>query len=438
MKIKPAARIRGHLRVPGDKSISHRAAIIAALAEGSSRLGNYSSSHDCASTLSCLHGLGVGIHQEGSEVHVAGRGMTGLSASAEPLDCGNSGSTMRMLAGVLAAQPFESVVSGDASLLSRPMKRVIEPLRLMGARVLAHDNRPPLTITGSTTLKAIRYDLPVASAQVKSCVLLAALRASGCTEVVESLGPTRDHTERMLRWFGVPLETRVAAAGAMTIAINGPVSFSARDVNIPGDISSAAFLVAAAALLPDSRLRIDNVGLNPTRSQILEVLSSLGFSIKVINQREECNEPLGDLVIGGKRVKNAAASGRRRRLHGPAIPQLIDELPLLAVLGSQLPEGLEIRDAAELRLKETDRIAATVSNLRAMGATIEEFADGLAVTGHTALKGALVDSFGDHRIAMAFTIAALLAEGDSELSGSEAVGISFPEFFVSLESVIER
>ena len=324
------------------------------------------------------------------------------------------------------------MLTGDTSLRSRPMKRIVEPLDLMGARVSSEDERPPLRIEGSGSLRPIRYELPVASAQVKSCILLAALNADGRTEVVERLGPTRDHTERMLRWFGVPLETETD-----TIAINGPARYAARDVNIPGDISSAAFLIGAAALLPGSELRIQNVGLNPTRSQILSLLTSLGFDIEIVDPREDCNELLGDLVVSGKARICGTGSNRPYSINGPLIAQLIDELPLLAVLGTQLPGGFEIRDAAELRLKETDRIAATAANLRAMGAEVEEYEDGLAVAGPTSLHGAELNSFGDHRIAMAFAVGALLADSDSELSGADCVAVSFPEFFELLNSVVE-
>jgi 3-phosphoshikimate 1-carboxyvinyltransferase len=439
MKIRPAVRIRGQLRVPGDKSISHRAAMIAALADGSSRLANFSTSQDCASTLSCLRSLGVSIDQKGNDVRVDGRGARGLSAPAEPLDCGNSGSTMRMLAGILAGQGFASVLTGDASLLSRPMKRIVEPLELMGARVSSQAGRPPLRIEGLHPLRPIRYELPVASAQVKSCILLAALNANGRSEVIERLGPTRDHTERMLRWFGVPLETHAGADGARaaTTAINVPARLSARDVNIPGDMSSAAFLVGAAALLPGSQLEIQSVGLNPTRAQFLSTLDSLGFDVEIAGLREDCNEPVGDLNVTGKTGLRAEQKVSHR-VAGPLIPQLIDELPLLAVLGSQVAGGIEIRDAAELRAKETDRIAATVTNLRAMGAEVEEFDDGLAVAGPTALRGARVDSYNDHRIAMAFAVAGLVADGESEISGTDCVAVSFPEFFDLLETVVER
>jgi 3-phosphoshikimate 1-carboxyvinyltransferase len=367
-------------------------------------------------------------------VRVVGRGPEAFSTPREPLDCGNSGSTMRMLAGVLAGRDFESTLTGDASLQARPMKRIVEPLELMGAQVGTADGRPPLRILGSQQLKPIRYELPVASAQVKSCVLLAALNARGRSEVIETRGATRDHTEQMLRWFGVPLAIDDAAR---MIAIDGPVSFSARDVHIPGDMSSAAFLIAAAVLLPGSDLEIQGVGLNPTRAQYLAALTSFGFDLQVADRRESCNEPVGDLVVRGT-SQAPGKSAERNRLDGPLIAQLIDELPMLAVLGTQLRGGLEIRDAGELRAKETDRIAATVTNLRAMGAVVEEFEDGLTVAGPTALQGARLDSFADHRIAMAFAVAALIANGESEIADAECVAVSFPEFFPLLETVTER
>jgi 3-phosphoshikimate 1-carboxyvinyltransferase len=432
MRIRPARRLHGRLRVPGDKSISHRAAIIAAMANGSSTLNSYSSSVDCASTLECLRSLGVDIEQKRNEVQVTGRGTGGFIEPRVPLDCGNSGSTMRMLAGALAGQPFRAVLTGDNSLCSRPMKRIVEPLELMGARIHTEAGSPPLTIQGARPLKPLRYALPVASAQVKSCILLAGLNADGRIEVVESHGPTRDHTERLLSWFGVPIKTQ----SANTIVLNGPVHYQASEVDIPGDISSAAYLIVAAALLPGSELKIEAVGLNHTRAHILSLLRSFGFEIEETNVFESCNEPRGDLIISGS-GKEAPGTGGPARLDGSVIAGLIDELPLVAVLATQLPKGLEIRDAGELRLKETDRIAATVANLRAMGAEVEEFEDGLAIGGATSLRGAQLNAFGDHRIAMAFTLAALLAEGESQLEGAECVGISFPEFFELLGSVTE-
>ena len=441
MRIRPATRLRGRVRLPGDKSISHRAAMIAALAAGTSVLTNFSTSADCASTLSCLQSLGVAIELAGSEVEVQGVGTRGLIAPAGPLDCGNSGSTMRLLAGILAGQNFVATLTGDESLRTRPMKRIIEPLGLMGARVTAADGRPPICINGSNLLKSINYELPVASAQVKSCVLFAGLFARGRTNVTEKSGVTRDHTERILKWFGVPVETRTTIADGSTIrrvAINGPVEFSGRDVRIPGDISSAASLIAAAALLPGSELEIEGVGLNPTRTQFLSTLLATGLKVEVSDVSDDCNEPVGRVRARGVGTDSSAATGPPHSLRGELIPQLIDELPLLAVVGSQIAGGLEIRDAAELRVKETDRIATTIKNLRAMGATVAEYDDGLAVAGAVRLRGASIDSCGDHRIAMAFTIAALLAEGESEIKGAECVAVSFPEFFPLLDSMVER
>jgi len=438
MRIRPARRIKGRTCIPGDKSLSHRAAIIAALAKGTSHISGFSTSRDCASTLLCLRELGVSIEQNGSSLRVEGVGEIGFHAPNERLDCGNSGSTMRMLAGVLAGQNFSSTLIGDDSLRSRPMERIIEPLELMGAHIESQDGKLPLRIKGKRPLTAISYQLPVASAQVKSCVLLAGIEADGRTEVIETLGTTRDHTERMLTWFGVPVERVVTADESVAIRIHGPVSFAAREVNIPGDISSAAFLIAGAALLPGSELEIEGVGLNPTRTQFLSALRSVGLDVRISEIHEKCNEPVGNICVSGGSFSELDERVKSNSVRGGLIPQLIDELPLLAVVGTQISGGIEIRDAAELRFKETDRIAATVKNLRMMGVGVEEFEDGLLVAGPASLRGAELDSFGDHRIAMAFTIAALLADGESEIAGAEYVGISFPEFFKLLESVVER
>jgi 3-phosphoshikimate 1-carboxyvinyltransferase len=451
MKIQPARRIRGRVALPGDKSISHRAAIMAALADGGrSLLRNYATSEDCARTLSCLGQLGATIEREGSSVYVTGVGTGGLKAASAPLDCGNSGSTIRMLAGVLAGQRFDSVLTGDDSLRARPMRRVIEPLTRMGARISSTEGCAPLHIEGrGGLLLPVTYEMPVASAQVKSCILLAGLSASGLTRVIERGGPTRDHTERMLGWFGVPVETSRQGDGSrciITFAVEGPAQLSARGGTIPGDISSAVFLIAAAALLPGSELWIQGVGLNPTRSQVLSTLKGLGAALTVndASGSEEVsgadfNEPFGDIYIRGGDGLAPLEAGRSNVLSGALIAQLIDELPMLAVLGTQVAGGLSIRDASELRVKETDRISATVENLRAMGAQVEEYADGLAVAGQTRLRGARLDAKGDHRIAMASAVAALIAEGESEIKGAEeCVGVSFPEFFRVLESVVER
>ncbi len=437
MKISPARRIKGKVRLPGDKSISHRAVLVAALANGESHVQNFSTSQDCASTLACLRELGVSIERKGNDVCVAVNGS--LRAPAKSLDCGNSGSTMRMLAGILAGQDFAATLTGDNSLQSRPMKRIIEPLEMMGARVVSQQGRPPLRIEGHRPLEPITYELPVASAQVKTCLLLAGLFANGRTEIRETLGITRDHTERMLQWFGAPIEiVQTREKRSSTCAVVGPVGLAAHGVRVPGDFSSATFFIAAAALLPGSELEIEAVGLNPTRTQFLATLRSLGAKIEITATREDCNEPVGTVRIQGTDSPGEMQDGSAITIEGQVAARLIDELPLLAVVGTQTPGGLVIRDARELRLKETDRIAATVKNLRAMGAQVEEYEDGLAIARRARLQGARLDSYGDHRIAMAFSVAALLAEGDSEIFGSECVAISFPEFFDCLESVVER
>ena len=422
--------------MPGDKSISHRAAMIAALARGTSRIENFSTSEDCAATIACLKALGVSIEQTGHEVLVQSNGV--LVAASAPLDCGNSGTTMRLLAGILASRDFESILTGDESLRARPMQRIIEPLTMMGGSVASVDGHAPLAISGGP-LNPIAYELLVASAQVKSSIMLAGLNANGKTRVLEDQ-PTRDHTERMLRWFGVPVETgNGEREGERFASVSGPASFDGRDVNIPGDISSAAYFVAAAAMLDGSSLEIANVGLNPTRTMFLEQMRAFGLTIETDDLREECNEPRGTIGISGARDSSRqSATHNSLTLHSALIPQLIDELPLLAVVGSQITGGIEIRDAAELRVKESDRIAMTVAGLRAMRAEVEEFEDGLRVSGSTQLRGARIESHGDHRIAMTFAIAGLLAEGPTEIKGAGCVSVSFPEFFDLLESVSER
>lgn len=429
MRLNPARRIDGRLRLPGDKSISHRAALIAALASGRSEISNFSTARDCASTVACLQELGVSIEQHG-EKFVFG-GDRKLAAPRRPLDCGNSGSTLRILAGVLAGHDFTSELIGDESLSSRPMRRIIEPLELMGAKIEAADGKAPLKVHGSSALKPITYKLPVASAQVKSAILFAGLNASGRTTVIETT-PSRDHTERLFNGFGVPVTTN----GDLSITLDGPAHFTGGAITIPGDVSSAAYFVAAAMLLSGSELTIEGVGLNPTRAEFLSVLTSWGAEVSTTDLQTERNEPFGTINVRGG--INKLASETERTLSRALIPSLIDELPLLAVVGSQISGGIRIRDAAELRLKESDRLAATAVNLRAMGAEVEEFEDGLSVSGPTRLHGALIDSRGDHRIAMAFAVATLIAKGETQIDGSECVGISFPEFFPLLESLAKR
>ncbi len=431
MHIRPARYLKGSILLPGDKSISHRSAIIASMAEGETRIDNFATSVDCAATLECLRRLGVEIRREGTTVWVNGVGRSGFTAPDKPLDCGNSGTTMRLLAGVLAGQSFDSVLTGDDSLRQRPMKRVIEPLGLMGSGLESYGGKAPLTIHGLNPLRGIEYDLPVASAQIKSCVLLAGLNSDGDTAVIEAI-PTRDHTERMLRWFGV--DVRETESGeSKRISVTGDAALKSADVIVPSDISSAAFFMVAALCLKGSELSMRHVGLNPTRAGLLETLQDLGAGIQTTNEREVNNEPVGDILVTGE-----LASATDPILRGSVIANLIDELPILAILGTQLESGIEVRDAAELRVKETDRITAIVENLRRMKADVEEFDDGFRVS-KSRLEGARVDSFGDHRIAMAFAIAGLLAsEGDTEIDGAECADVSFPHFFETLKDVVVR
>lgn len=429
VRLAPARSINGKLRLPGDKSISHRVALIAALASGSSEISNFSTARDCASTLGCLRDLGISIEQKGDKLVFAGGQK--LTTPSKPLDCGNSGSTLRILTGVLAGHDLNAELVGDESLSSRPMRRIIEPLELMGAKIEATDGKAPLKVSGSSELVPITYKLPVASAQVKSAILFAALNAKGRTTVVET-SQSRDHTERLFNGFGVPVTTN----DDLSVTIDGPARFTGGAMTIPGDVSSAAYFVAAAMLLPHSKLSVEGVGLNPTRAAFLSTLSSWGADISTTDVKTERNEPYGTIEVrGGIRT---VAGDAERTLRRPMIPSLIDELPLLAVVGSQISGGIHIRDAGELRLKESDRLATTAANLRAMGAKVEEFEDGLSVSGPALLHGASIDSHGDHRIAMAFAVAALIADGETEITGSECVAISFPEFFDLLESLAVR
>jgi 3-phosphoshikimate 1-carboxyvinyltransferase len=400
--------------VPGDKSISHRLAIFGALAHGETHISNFSSAEDCASTLACLRALGVRIERRGNEVRVGGRGPEALGAPEAPLDAGNSGSTLRMLAGVLAGRPFRSVLTGDASLRRRPVERVAKPLRSMGARVTSTDGRPPLTIEGGT-LRAIDHRMEVASAQVKSAVLLAGLLANGRTSVSEP-SPSRDHTERLLPAFGVAVTRRDCTA-----SLEGGQRLRAASLEAPGDASSAAFLVVAALILGDSEVRLENVLLNPTRTAFLDVLRAMGARIDVEVERSD-PEPVGSIVAGSSELRGTSV--------GPEIvPALIDEIPALAVAGALAAGEFEVRGAAELRVKESDRIAALCEGLRAMGVSLVEREDGFRIHGGSPLHSAAVRSHGDHRIAMALAVAALAARGDTQLHDADCVGVSFPEFF---------
>jgi 3-phosphoshikimate 1-carboxyvinyltransferase len=418
-KIKPAKGLTGTVEFPGDKSISHRYALLGAIAEGPSEIHFFSTSADCQSTLSCLKQLGVKIERKDNVVTIQGAGLGGLRPAAEPLDAGNSGSTMRMLAGILAGQPFRSVMVGDASLCRRPMKRVADPLSRMGARInLREGGLPPLEIEGGA-LKPIRYEMPVASAQVKSAVLLAGLFAEGETEVIEKVR-TRDHTEIALEQMGADIGRH-----QRTIAVRGRARLEGKKLYVPGDFSSAAFFIVAGLVTPDSNLMLHNVGLNPTRTGILDVLVPMGGRITVVNLEMLNGELIGDLHV-------EASSLRGGEIPESAVAGLIDELPALTVLGTQMEQGLTFRGAAELRVKESDRLAAVAENLRRMGAEVEEFPDGLRVAGRQTLHGAEIDPHDDHRIAMAFAVAGLVAQGDTLIKNSACVDISFPDFFATL------
>jgi 3-phosphoshikimate 1-carboxyvinyltransferase len=415
-KIKPAKGLSGTVHLPGDKSISHRYALLAAIAEGESEIHFFSPSADCRSTLACLEKLGVRVERKNEAVTVHGAGLGGLKAPSVALDAGNSGSTMRMLAGILAAQPFRSRLLGDASLSRRPMQRVIEPLTRMGARISSADGgRAPLEIEGGP-LRGIRYELPVPSAQVKSAVLLAGLFSEHVTEVVEQIA-TRDHTEIALEQMGAEIGRH-----RRTISVRGRARLEGRKLYVPGDFSSAAFFLAAALALPESNLVIQNVGLNPTRTALLDALVPMGARIKVLNVEMINGELMGDL-----HAESSALAGGE--IPPEAVPGLIDELPALAVLGTRMERGLTFRGAAELRVKESDRLGALAENLRRMGAEVEEFPDGLRVPGRQKLKGAEIPSYDDHRIAMAFAMAGLMADGTTVVRDSACVEISFPRFF---------
>jgi 3-phosphoshikimate 1-carboxyvinyltransferase len=421
--VRPAKNILGSLRLPGDKSISHRYAMLAGIAHGVTRLARYSTGADCASTLSCLRQLGCTVRNENGTVEIEGSPQ--WRQPAESLDCGNSGSTMRMFSGFLAGQDFECRLHGDESLSRRPMGRVIAPLRQMGAHISgAEGDRPPLHIRGGK-LRAIEYITPVASAQVKSAVLFAGLFADGETTVEEPVR-TRDHTEQALRAFGAELSRQ-----RNRVMISGGQKLQAIEAAVPGDISSGAFFLCAAAIFPESNLVIEDLLLNPTRASVLDVLTALGARISVINLDNRHGELVGTVKIEYGTLKGAT-------IQGPQSVALIDELPVLAAIAPYTRDGIEIRNAKELRVKESDRIVLVAKNLRAMGAECEEREDGLRVPGQQKLHGAEIDSGGDHRIAMAFTVAALGAEGESTINGAESARISFPEFFNMLEGVVER
>jgi 3-phosphoshikimate 1-carboxyvinyltransferase len=428
--VRPVRNVRGAVRLPGDKSISHRYAMLSGIAEGPSRIENYSTGADCASTLGCMRTMGVGWSRKddaNNVIEVEGRGIS-LSAPTAPLDCGNSGSTVRMLSGIVAGQDFTAEMIGDESLSRRPMERVIKPLTAMGAQIGSQEGKLPLRITGAR-LKAIEYAMPVASAQVKSCLLFAGLFADGETRIEEPVR-TRDHGEVALRAFGAKVE-RGSAGSANAVRIRGGQRLRGIEARIPGDLSSAAFFLCAAALFPDSQLTLPDLLMNPTRARLLDILMQMGLRISVTKLDEIHGEMVGSLQVEGGGLKGATIAGADSAA-------LIDEIPVLAAIAPYTQQGIEVRDAKELRVKESDRIAAVAKNLRLMGAEVEERDDGLKIPGGQALRGAELDSFGDHRIAMAFAVAALRAEGETLIRGAESAGISYPAFFNELEEVVQR
>jgi 3-phosphoshikimate 1-carboxyvinyltransferase len=418
-RVRPASTLSGEIRLPGDKSISHRYAMIGAIADGETRIANFSTGADCHSTLGCVRGLGIDVEETGTSVTIRGKGPTGLRKSAADLDAGNSGSTIRMLSGILAAQPFRTRIFGDESLSRRPMKRIMEPLAFMGGRIEARDGQfPPLEIHGAN-LRPIDYALPVPSAQVKTCVLLAGLFAEGTTSVTEP-ARSRDHTEIALREFGAEI-----AVERQRITVRGGGRLTGRELAVPSDLSSAAFFLVAALLVPGSRLSIHGVGLNPTRSALLDFLVGMGARIRIAAIESTGGELAGDLVVEHSDLRGGT-------IEGALTAALIDEIPALAVLGAATEKGITVRDAAELRIKETDRIRTVIDNLRRMGVEAEELKDGMVIPGRQKFHAAEIDPAGDHRIAMAFAVAALAADGESVIDGAEAASVSFPEFWDTL------
>ena len=422
--ISPARSLRGSLTLPGDKSISHRYAMLAGFAEGSSRLMNFSTGADPHSSLACMTALGARSKREGRTIEVTGTGGR-FHQPKHDLDCGNSGSTMRMLAGLVAAQKGTYRFIGDESLSKRPMERIRKPLEQMGAKVALTDGHAPMTIHGGE-LKAIDFEAPIASAQVKTAVLFAGLQAKGTTSFAESVR-TRDHTEHALKAFGAELVRRDDR-----LYIAGGQPLQGIEATVPGDISSAAFFLCAALLFEDSNLVLDSLGLNPTRASLLDAITTMGGHIKVLDVKEQHGEMIGTIQVNRNRTLQGIT------VSGALSAQLIDELPVIAAIGPYTSEGVCIRDARELRVKESDRIALVVKNLRAMGAEVTEHEDGLDVPGNQQLHGAEIDSGSDHRIAMAFSIAALRAAGDTAIHGAEAASISFPEFFDWLDELAIR
>jgi 3-phosphoshikimate 1-carboxyvinyltransferase len=416
--------LRGEIDIPGDKSVSHRSIMFGAIAEGRTEVSNFLMGEDCLSTVSCFRKLGVSITNEEDKMIIDGKGFEGLREPSGILDVGNSGTTIRLLLGILAGLPFHSVLAGDESIAKRPMTRVSNPLAEMGAQIRGRKGGEytPLSIQGGE-VKGIRYELPVASAQVKSALLFAGLQASGETVLIEP-AKTRDHTERMIRQFG----GEVVSEG-MEVRLQGGQKLKAAKVHVPGDISSAAFFLAAGAIIPGSEIVLRNVGLNPTRTGIIEVLQGMGADMDILPYHNESAEPAGDITIRFSQLKGTV-------IEGDIIPRLIDEIPVIALLATQAQGQTVIKDAEELKVKETNRIDTVVNELKKLGADIEATADGMIINGRTQLKGGEVSSHGDHRIGMMLAVGAAICSEDVSLSGAEAISVSYPAFFDHLESLI--
>ncbi|MEW9669762.1 3-phosphoshikimate 1-carboxyvinyltransferase [Ammoniphilus sp. 3BR4] len=424
---KAAKRIAGDITVPGDKSISHRAVMFSSMAKGTAKIYGFLPGADCLSTISCFRKMGVSIEQNGDQVVVQSSGLEGLKEPHDILDVGNSGTTIRLMSGILAGRPFHSTLIGDESIARRPMKRVVQPLKQMGARIDGRSGGDftPLAIRGGE-LKGIEYRSPVASAQVKSAIILAGLQAEGITTVYEP-HLSRDHTERMLSSFGVELKSFEGG-----VSIQGGQAMQQQDeIHVPGDISSAAFMLAAAAIVPGSELTIRGVGVNPTRTGIIDVLLEMGADLKVEDERIQNGEPVADLTIRYAPLKGI-------EIGGAIIPRLIDEIPIISIIASQAQGKTVIRDAEELKVKETNRIDVMVQELKKLGATIEGTDDGMIIQGGAALTGARCHSHGDHRIGMSMAIAGLVAEGETSIEEAEAINVSFPGFEQILNKIAEQ
>lgn len=426
LRVRQAKKIAGTVRVPGDKSISHRAVMFGALAEGVTTIEGFLPGADCLSTISCFRRMGIEIEQQGDKVTVYGKGWYGLQEPEQHLDVGNSGTTIRLMSGIMATQPFHVVLEGDESIAKRPMRRVIGPLRQMGAKIDGRKDGEftPLSIRGGK-LEGIAYQSPVASAQVKSAILLAGLQANGVTSVTEP-HLSRDHTERMLQAFGVSV-----VRDGLTVSVEGGQKLTGRAISVPGDISSAAFLIAAVMVVPGSSLLIENVGVNPSRTGIIDVVKAMGGRLELLNERVVNEEPVADLLVTHSQLHGI-------EIAGDIIPRLIDEIPVIAVMATQAKGKTVIRDAEELKVKETDRIATVASQLSKFGGRVTPTEDGMIIEGETALTGAVIDSMGDHRIGMAMAIAGLAATGETGIENEEAINVSFPGFEELFASICEH